>query len=130
LFCCDVIAKKNKEKILSKLLDLVFPHYAEGFAREILPVDFFRIEKIAQLVAGETVETGVVGIQLGAELGAVDFYKALKVMISFHHAIGFVIVSRDLSQAVSPAAVGRHKSCMDFMVFRKSGSSNHHSQGR
>jgi hypothetical protein len=29
-----------------------------------------------QFIAGETVETGVVGIQLGAELGAADFIPA------------------------------------------------------
>jgi len=38
--------------------------------REIFVVDFFRIKNIAQFVAGETVETGVVGIQFGADLGA------------------------------------------------------------
>ena len=44
--------------------------------REIFVVDFFRIKNIAQFVAGETVETGVVGIQFGAELGTADFVPA------------------------------------------------------
>ncbi len=39
-------------------------------------MDFFGIQNVAQFVAGETVETGVVGIQFGAELGAADFVPA------------------------------------------------------
>jgi hypothetical protein len=34
----------------------------EGFPREILTVDFFRIKNEAQFIASETVETGVVGV--------------------------------------------------------------------
>jgi len=52
--------------------------HAERLAREILAVDFFGVENVAQFVAGETVETGVVGIQLGAELGAADFIPTRK----------------------------------------------------
>jgi hypothetical protein len=41
---------------------------AQKCVAPILTIDFFRIENVAQLIAGETVETGVVGVQLGAEL--------------------------------------------------------------
>ena len=49
---------------------------AEGFSRKIFAVDFFGVENIAEFIAGETVETGVVGIEFGAELGAADFIPA------------------------------------------------------
>ena len=52
--------------------DFLLLQHAERLAREILPVDFFRIENIAQFVAGETIETGVVGIQFGADWGTVS----------------------------------------------------------
>jgi len=41
-------------------------------------VDFFGVDakRVAQLVAGATVETGVGCIQFGAELGAADFIPA------------------------------------------------------
>lgn len=50
--------------------------HVERLAREtcpepslrILPQDLFRIGNVAQFIAGETVETGVAGIQFGAEL--------------------------------------------------------------
>jgi hypothetical protein len=58
------------------LLDFLVLQHAECFAREILAVDFLWIKNVAQFIAGETVETGVVGIQLGAELGAADFLPA------------------------------------------------------
>jgi len=45
--------------------NLLFQH-TEGLAREILPVDFFGVENISQFIASETVETGVVSVQLGA----------------------------------------------------------------
>ena len=78
----------------------------------------------------ETVETGVVVIQFGADLGTVDFYNLVKVMTMVHHAIGFVIVSKTFNQSISPSDGGDHKSCIDLIVFRKSVSSSHHSHGR
>ena len=48
--------------------DLLF-HHAEGFAREIRPVDFFGVDaerRVAQFIAGESVETGVGCVQFGA----------------------------------------------------------------
>jgi len=44
----------------------------EGFSREILAVDFFGInaERRAQFVVDETVEMGVAGVPLSAEVGA------------------------------------------------------------
>ena len=62
--------------VLSKLLDLLLFKHTECLAKEIFAVDFFGIQNIAQFVAGETVETGVVGVQFGAELSAADFVPA------------------------------------------------------
>ena len=67
---------ETSRPILPKLLDFLLFQHAERLTREIFAVDFFRIENIAQFVAGETVETGVVGIQLRAELGTADFIPA------------------------------------------------------
>ena len=41
-------------------------------------MDFFRVDakRVAQFIAGESVETGVVGVQFGAELGAADIVPA------------------------------------------------------
>jgi len=39
--------------------DFLLLQHAEGFAREIFAVDFFRIQDVAQFVAGETVEAGI-----------------------------------------------------------------------
>jgi hypothetical protein len=35
----------------------------EGFAKDILAVDFLRIQDLTQFVAGEDIETSVAGIQ-------------------------------------------------------------------
>jgi hypothetical protein len=51
---------------------------AIGYTREILAVDFFGVDavrRVAQFVASETVETGVVGVQFGAELGTIICYN-------------------------------------------------------
>ena len=58
--------------VLAKLLDFLLFQHTEGFAREILAVDFFGInaERRAQFVADETVEMGVAGVPLSAEVGA------------------------------------------------------------
>lgn len=42
---------------------------AEGFAGEVASVDVGGIEDVAEFVAGEAVEIGVVGIEFGAEDG-------------------------------------------------------------
>src|SRR5262245_20344312 len=58
--------------ILPKLLDFLLLQHAKRLAREIFAVDFFRIDivrRVAQLIAGETVERDIVSIQFGAELG-------------------------------------------------------------
>jgi hypothetical protein len=50
-------------------------------------VDFFGVDavrRVTQFVAGETVEKGVVGIQLGVELGAADLISAEKTSIMHH----------------------------------------------
>lgn len=59
-------------------LDFFLLQDAECLPREILAIDFFGIDakRVAQFIAGGTVETCVIGIQLGAELGAVDFVPA------------------------------------------------------
>ena len=56
--------------------DLLLFQHKEGFAREILSTNLFRIKNVAQFIAGETLEMSIVGIQFGAELGTVDFGPA------------------------------------------------------
>ncbi len=71
----SVLQNETSRPILAIQADFLLLQHAEGFAREIFAVDFFGIENIAQFVAGETVETGVVGIQFGAELGAATVFQ-------------------------------------------------------
>lgn len=47
-----------------RLLDFHLLQHVEGFAKDILAMDFLRIQDLAQFVAGEHVETSVVGIRV------------------------------------------------------------------
>ncbi len=69
--CCARETSRPARSV-PKLLDFLLFQHTEGFAREILAVDFFGInaERRAQFVAGETVEMGVAGVPLSAEVGA------------------------------------------------------------
>ena len=70
------LQNETSRPIRPKLLDFFLLQHAERLPREILPIDFFRVENVAQFIAGETVETDVVDIQLGADLGSTDFIPA------------------------------------------------------
>jgi hypothetical protein len=64
-----------RRPILPIQADFLILHHAEGLARELLAVDFFGVDakRVAQFIAGETVETGVVGVQFGARRTLVSF---------------------------------------------------------
>ncbi len=56
--------------ILTKGVQLLFPEHPEGFGRIVFAHDIRRIEDVAQFIAGESVEFGVVGIEFAFELVA------------------------------------------------------------
>ncbi|WP_197064825.1 hypothetical protein [Leptolyngbya sp. KIOST-1] len=53
--------------VFAELFDVVVFEAAEGFAGEIGAVDVSGVEDVAEFVAGEAIEVGVVGIEFGAE---------------------------------------------------------------
>ena len=55
--------------VFAELFDFVVLEDAEGFAGEVGAVDVGGVEDVAEFVAGEAVEVGVVGVEFGAEVG-------------------------------------------------------------
>jgi len=55
--------------VFAVLFDFVVFEDAEGFAGEVGAVDVGGVEDVAEFVAGEAVEVGVVGVEFGAEVG-------------------------------------------------------------
>ena len=55
--------------VFAELFDFVVFEDAEGFAGEVGAVDVGGVEDVAEFVAGEAVEVGVVGVEFGAEVG-------------------------------------------------------------
>ncbi len=55
--------------VFAELFDFVVFENAEGFAGEVGTVDVGGVEDVAEFVAGEAVEVGVVGVEFGAEVG-------------------------------------------------------------
>ena len=62
--------------VFAVFFDFVVFQDAEGFAGEVVAVDVGGVEDVAQLVAIEAVEFGVVGVELGADDGAAGFVPA------------------------------------------------------
>ena len=56
--------------VLAVFLDLALFQDAKGLAREVIAEHVFGVEDVAQLVAREAVQMGVIGIEFGANAGA------------------------------------------------------------
>ena len=56
--------------VFAKLAQLLVLEHAEGFAGVVIAQHGGGVEDVAQFVAGQAVEAGVIGVELGAQLGA------------------------------------------------------------
>ena len=56
--------------VLAKLAQLLVFEHAEGLAGVVGAQHVGGVEDVAQLVAGQAVEAGVIGVELGEQLGA------------------------------------------------------------
>jgi len=56
--------------VFAELLQLLVLEHAEGFAGVVLAHDVGGVEDVAQFFLGEAVESGVVGVEFGAQDGA------------------------------------------------------------
>jgi hypothetical protein len=59
-------------------LHVVVLQHPEGLGGEVLAHDLLRVEHVAQLVAGQAVKVGVVGVELGAEQRATLIQQAIE----------------------------------------------------
>ena len=53
--------------VFAEFLELIFLEHTEGFAGVVGPHQISGVEDVAQLITGEAVEMGVVGIEFCAE---------------------------------------------------------------